>query len=933
MQSLKQIFIFSGWLLLGILPLLGQTATHGILRLAPGAEDKFLRASGIDKLAPLGEGRWVVSLTPDSPLQGKLEPISLKQKLSEELQGTEMPKWAEVRLRGDVEGLELLVYYHRDSSADHAQSELDSRGYQIVDRSDAFGRITVRIPKDDLKRLAAQDWVWRVEPTFAPMELRTNVESARQLRVTELHEGFGLTGTGARVAVVDGQVEAHPEFGDRLTQFRSAEDNFHGTHVAGTVAAAGLDPDLKGMAPAARITSYGWRLGTLSEGVSSILSSTTTEQHDLATNSWGAGAREAFGTCGLMGTYSSFDREVDRIVAENNYSVVFAVGNTRDQYDCNMFARAGFYTLPPPGAAKNIVTVGAVDRENATSTFSSFGPTRDGRLKPDVVALGVGVRSTALFGSSESLSGTSMAAPAVSGLAALLVDRYRQKHAAKPEPELLKAILANTAKDLGNPGPDYSYGYGIPDGVNAVAVIDEDKLWRESVASGETKEFDIQVPDGAPAVRVMLAWTDPPAAFGATRALLHDLDLSVLGPDGEARLPLTLDPFNPAADAAPGENHLDNTEQVVVASPAGGTWKVRVKANELPFNAQRFAVVWTVAENPAPPCTTTVFPSTLFAGEAGGTAAIQVARSSTCEPWGVAELPDWITHAEPSTNKASATAKLRLGPNESGQQRLVGVKVAGKEVVIRQNTKCVAQDLPVGELVNARLDTTDCSFLGLANFYAKHFKFKATRGQRIIAEANSFLIDTYIVLEGPNGIYIGEDDDGGVGLDSRLPANDGSLTLPIDGEYTLIVSSALSRQTGSFAVRVTLGDPEGPESALPKVIEACPAEITGTLGEGSSTAGRRGDLYRTDVYLFEGRVGQELAASVPESAFDAVLYLISPTGAQLALADDAQDSSVPTLKRVLTANGVYKLEVSSYAPFGTGDYKLQVQNCSEWVRP
>jgi hypothetical protein len=669
----------------------------------------------------------------------------------------------------------------------------------------------------------------------------------------------------------------------------------------------------------------------ISDGVDLIRNAKTIENADLATNSWGAETTENFGTCNLMGEHTSFDREVDRIAVEERFPIVFAAGNTRSQYDCAMFARGGFYTFPPPGAAKNIITVGAVDRLNATSTFSSFGPVKDGRLKPELVARGVSVLSTGVNGATRVLSGTSMSAPAVAGLAALLIDRYRQKNGAAPAPELLKAILTNTANDLGNPGPDYSYGFGIPDGVKAVEVIDKNQLWRESVASGAAKEFDLEVPAGATSLRVALAWTDPPAAAGAAKALLHDLDLVLVAPDGNRVLPLTLNPARPEQDATPGENTLDNLEQAVVRAPAAGTWKVRVQAKELAFGTQAFAAVWTTAENPAPPCTTTVFPTAVNFPETETTFAFQVARSSTCEPWGVTDAPAWVNAGEPSSAKASGFVKVRLPLNDSGAQRSASVRIAGVPVTLRQNTRCVAAPVAAGEAVIGRLADTDCAYPGLPSYYAKLYTFSAKAGQRAAVTVTSLAFDAYVLLQGPGGIYIGEDDDSGGGLNARFPAV-GSVALPIDGTYSVYVSSSFPRETGAFSLRLELGEATSGAGTLPRVIQACPATRGETLTAEASREGRRGDLHRTDIYLLEGRVGQTLKVAIPEAAFDAVAYLIAPSGALIAFSDDTAAGNRPEIERVLTANGIYRLEVTSYSPFQYGAYTLNVEGCANWVQ-
>ncbi len=900
---------------------------HRVLEIDPRVEARVLREAGIEKLEALGGRAWLVAMTPGSAYWGKSEVLTLKQKLGEELQEGRRPAWAVVRLRGGVEGLELNVTYHKDVSADQAQGELDSHGYEIVHRSDYFERLTVRIPAEDLPRLAAEDWVRRIEAGFPPVVFASNADSGRQLKADVLHNDLALTGGGATVAVIDSQVDLHPEFGDRLRRTRPGTADFHGTHVAGTVAAAGNNPDLKGIAPAAKLVTTSFR--TIPEGVEAIRNAKALEGADLATNSWTAVASEAVGTCNLMGTYTTFDRDVDRVVVAERLPVIFAMGNTRDQYDCAMFARAGFYTAPPPNSAKNVISVGAIDRAGATSTFSAFGPVKDGRVKPELVARGVGVLSTGLNGATRTLSGTSMATPAVAGLAALLVDRFRQRNGAAPEPDLLKAILVNTANDLGNPGPDYSYGYGIPDGVKAVEVIDKNQLWRESIASGAAREFDVEVPAGATSLRVALAWMDPPGPAGAERVLIHDLDLVLVAPDGTRTLPLTLNPLRPEADAAPAENLRDNLEQVVVRTPAAGTWKVRVQAKELSFGTQMFSLVWTTAENPAPPCTTTVFPTSANFPETEATFVFQVARSSTCEAWGLTEAPEWVRASEPSSTRASGLVKIQVANNNSGAQRSAAIRVAGVPVTIRQNTQCVAAPITPGELTIGRLADTDCSYPNLPNYYAKLYTFSAKAGQRVVVSANSASIDAYILLVGPGGIYIDEDDDSGGGLNSRIPPA-GSLALPIDGTYSLYVSSAFPRETGSFTVRVDLSDATGGAGALPRIIEACPVSREGVLTNEASVEGRRGDLYRTDVYLFEGRVGQTLRASVPTAAFDAVAYLLAPSGAQLAFSDDTAAGNGPVIERVLTANGVYRLEITSFSPFQLGAYTLSVEGCANW---
>lgn len=898
----------------------GFAAEHSVMKFKGRPDEAQLQAQKIRLVEALGNGEWIVS-------SEKGERIPGKDKLVEELRDGRVPEWAQVRVNGQ-DGIEVLVYFHKDVSADEAWNELDRMGAELVERSDYFGRITARLRKNDLNWLLEQDWVRFVDAVFTPMALNSNAESAAQLKATDLARDFDLKGQGAKIAVVDGLVDTHQELAGRLKQVSRGTVDFHGTHVAGTVAAAGsADPRLRGVAPEANIVSYLYSPPTAA--LANLTASRQFEAADLATNSYGVNPAEQTNSCNEYGRYDSFTREVDTIVTRERYPIVFSAGNQRDEQDCAIPARAGFYTVPAPGTAKNVITVGAVDKDNLISEFSSTGPTKDGRLKPDVVARGVSVLSLNTNNRTQTLSGTSMSTPAVSGLAGLLIQRFRQKNESAPEPDLLKALLLNTATDLGNPGPDYTFGYGIPDGLKAVKAIDEGTHKRESVASGAASEFSLEVPAGAPALRVMLVWTDLPAAVNAAKTLMNDLDLRLMSPGGEERLPLTLDPNRPAANAVAAENTRDNVEQVVIDRPLPGTWKVIVRAKELVISPQNFAVVWTTEENPAPPCSTTIFPSTVAATEGAATFAVQVSRSTLCEAWKAETGATWVKPAEASNDVGSGVVKVSIEANASGQQRTATVNVAGRPVTVRQSTACVSQPVVAGTPIQSRLSDTDCFDLGTTSFFAKLYTFEATAGQRVTVSLQSAAFDAFLTLLGPGGGVIAEDDDGGGGSNSRIPAS-GTLELQVGGRYTVVVTTFNAREVGAFTLQLTLAPATGLSTALPKVVDACPAEISAELSNGSSSGGRRGDLYRTDVYLFEGRVGQQVRISAPESSFDPVLYLLSPAGALLNFNDDFEGSKQPQIERTITANGIYRIEISSFAPLSTGSYKLQVNGCAAW---
>ncbi len=247
-------------------------------------------------------------------------------------------------------------------------------------------------------------------------------------------------------------------------------------------------------------------------------------------------------------------------------------------------------------STKNSVSVGAVDASGVLGTFSSRGPARDGRVKPELVAKGVFQQSTGPGGGYPTLSGTSMSAPVVTGISGLVVQQYRKTFAGRtPNGAMLKTLLIAGADDqvgpstIDFPGPDYGYGFGLVDAKATVDLVLADngigsRIRTGTLSQGQQTEFPL-VLSAAQKIRVVLGWFDPeiyPAPDDpAQPTLLNDLDVRIIDPAGNTVLPYVLDPTQPGLAATRGVNTRDTTEEVEILNAAAGVYRVIVIATKI----------------------------------------------------------------------------------------------------------------------------------------------------------------------------------------------------------------------------------------------------------------------------------------------------------------------------------------------------------------
>jgi len=282
--------------------------------------------------------------------------------------------------------------------------------------------------------------------------------------------------------------------------------------------------------------------------------------------------------------YKTWNR-VMFIIRVLNYSMSGAQGDG--------ISGSEYGTIHPSGVAKNVVTVGAITDASSDgqrdlskaqmTTFSSWGPTDSGRLKPDVVAKGENLYTASASSdfSYSQVNGTSSACPSVSGSAALLIEHFTRLF---PEQAMrastLKGLILHSADDLGNVGPDYKFGWGLVNTEAAIALITEHdyreaegNILTEDVLSDANAIHIYHVEsDGTQPLHITLCWTDPPGL-----RLIHDLDLRVEGPNDVSILyPYVLDPARQSAAAITGDNSYDNVEQIHITAPQKGIYTICV---------------------------------------------------------------------------------------------------------------------------------------------------------------------------------------------------------------------------------------------------------------------------------------------------------------------------------------------------------------------
>ncbi len=453
-------------------------------------------------------------------------------------------------------------------------------------------------------------------------------------------QALGFDGSGVTVSVADSGIDVgeadgmHPDLAGRVDAFLfygtladASDEHSHGTHCAGIVAGNAATGEVDdggflyglGVAPGAHLVAQ-----RIFDGAGDYFPPESNERLTrdavragayVGSNSWGDDTQGQYDLSAAE--FDALVRDADALTpGDQQYVLEFSAGN----------AGPGPQTMDSPAVAKNVIATGACENDRFTfgiydqgrevmADFSSRGPAEDGRIKPDVTAPGTWIASLLSQAATDQyawspidanymyMGGTSQAGPHASGACAVIVQWYRSRHGgATPSPALVKAALINSAEDMGTavlpgdptdptdpgtvvgdtaPVPNPDEGWGRINLENLIASERHYDLTDQGseLVTGQVWEKRVVIGAAEP-VKITLVYTDVPGLPAAIPALVNDLDLEAVAPDG------TVYRGNAFADGesvagTPEGDRLNNVEAVHIAQPQAGEWIVRVRARNV----------------------------------------------------------------------------------------------------------------------------------------------------------------------------------------------------------------------------------------------------------------------------------------------------------------------------------------------------------------
>jgi len=525
-------------------------------------------------------------------------PLEKNVKLETSLLKKQYPNWA---LKPNNK-IELVAMQHPNIAYEQVSMWLKNEGAEVLHTITRQGAHRIIIKLSDIEKFASLPYLYFLEPIDSdpkPDNLVGRSDHRSNMIATDYTGGLKYDGSGMKIALNDdGVIGPHIDYQGRLiNQFIGFNNGNHGDHCAGTIMGAGnRNPVARGMAFGADLGVYGvsGMFSTLYQAFDSIYSHYNKHEIRITSTSYSNGNNAG---------YTSLAQLMDIHINDMPDLIhVFSAGNAGTS-DFGYGAGAGWGNITGGHKqAKNVIATGNVTYQDVLANSSSRGPAHDGRIKPDICAVGTNVLSTIDPHNYASFTGTSMACPGIAGTLGQLYHAYKDlNNGVIPSSALIKACVLNTGDDLGNPGPDYKHGWGRVNARRAYKIISNNQFLSDAISQGGIKTHTINVPNGVSELRVMTYWHDYQATVGTSKALVNNLDFTLTTPSSQVVLPWVLDPtpnvVNLNANALQKVDTLNNVEQVTIPTPVSGNYTVTITGTQIPQGPQEYYVVYEFVTN------------------------------------------------------------------------------------------------------------------------------------------------------------------------------------------------------------------------------------------------------------------------------------------------------------------------------------------------
>lgn len=553
-----------------------------------------MEASGVDIIEYLPDNTYLVAIPNNYSARqlvqfGVVNVIApeVEDKLDQRLLTGSWPDWAE-----EANRVKVIIKFFDALDQVTCLTRLNEMGVSIKKEDIDFPIVYTTLDDSQFLQIAALSYVQFVDigpDPGKPEDTAGRTLQRSNLINSQLSSGLKYDGSGVGVLIRDdGSVGPHIDFQGRLYDLTHGNDKGnHGDGVAGVFSGAGnLDPSAAGSASGADVYVINYE---------SEFKDNTIELHEqndiVITNSSYSNSCNA--------GYTITTQRVDRQMVNYPHLMhIFSAGNANGS-ECGYGAGNQWGNITGGHKqGKNVIAVANLHADGSIANSSSRGPAHDGRIKPDISALGTGEISTDDSHTYQVFGGTSAAAPTMAGSFAQLYQAYRElNNNENPKAGFLKAVVLNSARDLGNEGPDFIYGWGLVDAFRGLKILEEQTYIEGSLVQGETNQHQINIPEGVVEAKVMIYWVDKAGSTTTQKALVNDLDMFINDQNSNRHDPWILDhtPDPQLLDlpATKGADHLNNMEQVSIDTPAAGIYEVTVDGTTIPIGAQEYHIVWS----------------------------------------------------------------------------------------------------------------------------------------------------------------------------------------------------------------------------------------------------------------------------------------------------------------------------------------------------